>query len=155
MLDVGALAPEFTLSDQNGDEVSLAALRGRWVTLWFYPKAATPGCTREGQCFRDLSADFAEAGVEILGISFDTPEDNKSFATAEGFGYRLLSDPSKTAGEAYEAIRGPDEPFTGFPRRLTYVINPDGRIAAAYDVGQDIESHPSTVLGDIKAMASS
>lgn len=149
MLNVGEPAPDFTLPDHTGEQVHLADLRGRWVTLWFFPKAATPGCTKEGQCFRDLSGDFESAGVEILGVSFDPPETNRAFAEAEGFRYRLLSDVDRTVGAAYDAVRGPDEPYTGAPRRRTYVIDPDGRVAAAYDV-TDIDNHPSTVLATIK-----
>ena len=153
MLEVGVMAPDFTLLDQNDTEVTLSGLRGRWVALWFYPKAATPGCTKEGQCFRDLSGDFAAAGVEILGISFDTTAENKAFAEAEGFGFRLLSDPEKEAGEAYDAVRGEDDPYAGYPKRVTYVIDPRGTVRHTYDVGADIPSHPATVLTDIKASA--
>jgi len=153
MLETGGPAPDFTLPDQDGSSVTLGELRGRWVVLYFYPKAATPGCAIEGRCFRDLSGDFADAGIEILGISFDTPAQNAAFRRDEGFGFRLLCDTEKTTGAAYDAVRGPDEDFAGFPRRLTYVIDPDGKIAFVYDVGADIDAHPARVLADITAAA--
>lgn len=150
MLEPGTTAPDFTLPDYNGNSVTLSDLRGQWVALWFYPKAMTPGCTKESQSFRDMAGDFAAAGVEIFGVSFDRPEDNKSFADSESLPYRLLSDVDKVAGAAYDAIRGDEEPFTGAPRRVTYVIDPAGRIDNAYDV-TDIDNHPATVLAGIKA----
>ena len=86
----------------------------------------------------------------ILGASFDTIEENKAFADAEGFPYRLLSDPNKTAGERYEVVRAPDHQFANFPERFSYLIDPSGVIHAAYNV-TDVAGHPQHVLDDIRA----
>lgn len=141
MLSNGTAAPDFTLPDQNGNPVSLSALRGSWVVLWFYPRAGTPTCTREGRCFRDAADVFREAKAVIVGISFDTPEENLAFAQTENFGFRLLSDIDRVAGAAYEAVQDGTER----PRRLTYVIDPSGVIAGAFAV-TEVEQHPAAVL---------
>lgn len=86
----------------------------------------------------------------ILGASFDNVEDNKTFADAEAFPYRLLSDPNKTAGERYEVIRAADHKFANFPERFSYLIDPQGNIHQAYNV-TDVAAHPQTVLDDIRA----
>ena len=90
----------------------------------------------------------------VIGASFDTVDEQLAFAEAESFGYRLISDPDKSIGRLYEAEREPGEDYYdwGVPRRITYLIDPDGRIAAAYDLaGQDLASHAAEVLADIAA----
>ena len=83
-----------------------------------------------------------------MGASFDTVEAQKHFADDQGFPYRLLADTEKVMGQAYEAV----QPEKAYPRRITYLIDPEGTIAAAYDLaGQDLEAHAQTVLGDILA----
>jgi thioredoxin-dependent peroxiredoxin len=84
----------------------------------------------------------------ILGISFDTPEENKAFKEAQGFPYPLLSDVDKSVGETYGAKRGPDEQWGDFAKRLTFLIGPDGVVRRVYDV-HDVGTHPETVLADI------
>lgn len=92
----------------------------------------------------------------MLGASFDTVEDQKKFAEKEGFPFPLLSDPQKIMGAAYEVVREPGEKYfeAGIPRRITYLISPEGRIAKAYDVegeGLDLASHAEAVLDEIRA----
>ena len=92
----------------------------------------------------------------MLGVSFDTVEDQKKFATDEGFPYQLLSDTDKTMGAAYDACRVEGEKYfeAGIPRRISYLISPDGKIAKAYDVendGLDLGGHAEAVLEDIRA----
>ena len=83
-----------------------------------------------------------------MGASFDTVEAQKQFADAQGFPYRLLADTTKAMGQSYEA----DQPELGFPRRITYLIDPEGTIVCNYDLsGQDLETHSQTVLDDIRA----
>ncbi len=93
-----------------------------------------------------------------MGASFDTIEEQKGFADNEGFPYQLISDSDKSIGEAYAALRTPDMQFyeAGIPRRITYLIAPDGMIAKTYDMevdGSDLEAHANQVLEDIKALA--
>ena len=90
-------------------------------------------------------------GVEILGASFDQPQDNRAFAEQNGMPFRLLSDVDRRVGTLYETARGPDERDPGYAKRRTYVIDPDGRIAKAYRV-RDIPAHPAEVLEDLRAL---
>lgn len=105
----------------------------------------------EGQGFRDRAPEFEEAGAEILGVSFDTPEANRAFAEKFGFPFRLLSDEDRSVGEAYETKRAPEEASPEHPKRRSYLIDPDGVIRRAYRV-TDIEAHPGEVLEDLRAL---
>ena len=90
----------------------------------------------------------------VVGASFDTVEEQRAFAETEGFGYALISDPDKSIGHLYHAKREPTEDYYewGVPRRISYLIDPEGRIAASYDLaGQDLDAHAAQVLADISA----
>ena len=92
----------------------------------------------------------------MIGVSFDSVADQKKFAEDEGFPYQLLSDPDKTMGAAYDACRQEGEKYfeAGIPRRISYLISPDGKVAQAYDVendGLDLGGHAEAVLADIRA----
>jgi peroxiredoxin Q/BCP len=89
--------------------------------------------------------------VKLLGVSFDTPEDNRAFAEQNGFTFRLLSDAHRTVGELYETKRAPAEPSPEYAKRRTYVIDPEGRIVKAYRV-KDIAGHPEQVLDDLEEL---
>jgi peroxiredoxin Q/BCP len=84
----------------------------------------------------------------VLGASFDTPADNKTFADAQSFGFHLLSDVDRKVGTAYEALRGADEQFPDFPKRVSYLIDPDGVILRNYTV-TDTAGHADVVLADL------
>jgi peroxiredoxin Q/BCP len=101
--------------------------------------------------FRDRAPEFAETGAELLGASFDTPEENRAFAEQNGFPFRLLSDIDRTVGTAYETKRFPEEPSPEFAKRRTYLIDPEGRIMKAYRV-RDIPAHPDEVLRDLREL---
>lgn len=100
-LSPGDTAPEFTLPDPDGKEVSLTSLRGRKVVLYFYPAASTPGCTTQACDFRDNIASLRGAGYEVLGISPDTLEKQRKFRDHEHVPYPLLCDPSRSVINAY------------------------------------------------------
>jgi len=90
----------------------------------------------------------------VVGASFDTVEEQRAFADTEGFGYALISDADRLIGRLYHAEREPGEDYydSGVPRRISYLIDPEGRIAAAYDLaGQDLAGHAAQVLADIAA----
>ena len=89
----------------------------------------------------------------MIGASFDTPEENKAFAEAQSFGYRLLSDVDHSTGRTYSVERGPEEPYPDYPKRMTFLIAPDGTVAKVYEV-KDPGAHPDTVLEDVRGMAS-
>jgi thioredoxin-dependent peroxiredoxin len=103
MLDVGTVAPDFTLPDQDGHPISLKALRGRPVVLYFYPKDNTPGCTKEACSFRDRFGDLTDRGVVVLGVSPDSVASHRKFADKQQLPFTLLADPEHQVAEAYGA----------------------------------------------------
>ncbi|MCU1396861.1 MAG: alkyl hydroperoxide reductase/Thiol specific antioxidant/Mal allergen [Ilumatobacteraceae bacterium] len=152
MLGPGIAAPDFTLPDQHGDPVHLADFRGRWVLLWWYPAAQTPGCTIEGQNIRDHADEFAAANCVVLGASFDDIGANLAFSELQGFEFPLLSDTDHSVGTAYEVVRVGDDHYQRFSERHSYLIDPDGMIRRAYAVS-DVESHADEVLADIRRLS--
>ena len=100
-LDAGTTAPGFTLLDQDGTSVSLSDFAGSKVVLYFYPEAATPGCTTQACDFRDNLNSLKSAGYQVIGISRDAPEKLKNFQTGDHLNFPLLSDPDRTVHEAY------------------------------------------------------
>jgi peroxiredoxin Q/BCP len=132
-LAVGDAAPDFTLSDADGKPVSLSDYRGRRVIVYFYPAASTPGCTKEACDFRDSLADMVDAGLDVIGISPDTPAKIAKFRDAEGLNFPLLSDPDKevlTAWGAFGEKKMYGKTVTGVIRS-TFVIDGDGKIEEA------------------------
>lgn len=90
----------------------------------------------------------------VLGASFDTPAENKAFAEAQGFAFRLLSDPERRTGEAYEVLREPDDPYAAFAQRIAYLIDPSGVIRRSYLV-KDVNGFAAQVLDDLDLLKSS
>jgi peroxiredoxin Q/BCP len=132
-LSVGDPAPGFTLPDADGNEVSLADLRGKSVIVYFYPAAMTPGCTKQACDFRDSLDSLAAAGYAVLGISPDKPEKLAKFRDRDGVTFPLLSDPAKEVLTAYGAFGEKTmygKVVTGVIRS-TFVVDSDGKIAVA------------------------
>jgi len=130
----GDQAPDFTLPDADGRQVSLSALLGQRVIIYFYPAAMTPGCTKEACDFRDSRQDLSDAGFAVLGISPDSPAKLAKFAEREGLTFPLLSDPDKTVLKAYGAYG--EKMLYGKKSvgviRSTFVVGADGAIERAY-----------------------
>jgi len=131
MIEPGTKAPDFTLPDQDGNEVSLSDLAGRTVVLYFYPKADTPGCTTQACSIRDHSADYDATGAVVLGVSPDTVEDIKRFHSGQGLNFTLLADADHAVAEQYgtwgeKKMYG--RTFMGV-QRATFIIDPDGTVA--------------------------
>ena len=101
MIAVGDTVEDFTLTDQAGETVSWSGLRGTPVVFFFYPKASTPGCTKEACAFRDLSGEFAALGVRVFGISADTVKRQSNFATKYELDMPLLADTEREVIEAW------------------------------------------------------
>jgi thioredoxin-dependent peroxiredoxin len=127
----GDIAPDFTLSDQDGESVTLSSLRGQKVVVYFYPKADTPGCTTQACGIRDHAADYDAAGAVVLGISPDPVKAVKKFADKFDLRFHLLADENHAVAEAYgvwvEKSRY-GRTYWGNDR-TTFVIDPDGRVA--------------------------
>jgi peroxiredoxin Q/BCP len=125
---VGDKAPEFTAKDQDGKDVSLKDFAGKKaVILWFFPKAMTGGCTKEGCAFRDDIKKFEDAGAQVIGISCDKVEDQKKFAEKEKFPYPLLSDADGAIAKAY-GVALKEAKGGHIPNRSTFVIDKDGKL---------------------------
>ncbi|MDQ0865843.1 thioredoxin-dependent thiol peroxidase [Arthrobacter globiformis] len=132
-LTPGDTAPGFTLKDATGAEVSLSDYRGRNTIVYFYPAAATPGCTKQACDFRDSLASLQAAGYEVLGISPDPAGKLASFADAQGLTFPLLSDEDHAVAEAYAAWgekKNYGRTYEGLIRS-TVVVDPDGKVAVA------------------------
>lgn len=139
-LSVGQQAPDFSLQDANGRTYSKEGLAGRRFILYFYPKAATPGCTTEACDFRDNLASLQSAGFAVLGVSPDGPEALKAFAADESLNFPLLSDPDAAVAKAYgsygEKTVG-DRTFEG-TLRSTFIVDESGDLSLAeYNVSPD------------------
>ncbi|WP_346927000.1 thioredoxin-dependent thiol peroxidase [uncultured Arthrobacter sp.] len=129
----GDPAPAFTLKNSAGQDVSLGDFLGRSTVVYFYPAAATPGCTKQACDFRDSLASLRHAGYEVVGISPDPVEKLAKFATAEGLDFPLLSDPDHTVAEAYAAWgekKNYGKTYQGLIRS-TVVVDPEGKVALA------------------------
>jgi thioredoxin-dependent peroxiredoxin len=130
----GDLAPDFTLPDSGGRDLSLSSLRGQRVIIYFYPAAMTPGCTKQACDFRDSRSDLSDAGFTVLGISPDAPAKLARFAEQEGLTFPLLSDPDREVLKAYGAFG--EKMLYGKKSigviRSTFVVGTDGRIENAY-----------------------
>lgn len=101
MLEVGTRAPEFTLPDKDGNNVSLSDFRGKKVVLYFYPKDNTPGCTRQACAFAGAYSQFEALGAVVIGVSRDSQASHQRFAEKNNLPFILLSDPERQAIEAY------------------------------------------------------
>jgi len=130
----GDVAPDFSLSDADGQTVTLSGLRGQRVIVYFYPAAMTPGCTKEACDFRDNLGVLAGAGLTVLGISPDSPGKLAKFRDKESLNFTLLADPDRGVLRAYGAY-GEKMNYgkkTVGVIRSTFVIGADGRVERAY-----------------------
>ncbi|MEB3231077.1 MAG: thioredoxin-dependent thiol peroxidase [Leptolyngbyaceae bacterium] len=149
-LRVGAIAPEFTLPDGDGNPVNLADYQGQYVVLYFYPRDNTPGCTKEACGFRDAYDAYQEKSVVVLGVSTDDAKAHTKFATKHNLPFPLLTDADGTVSTQYESY-GPKKfmgkEYVGITRR-TFIIDPEGKIAKIYPKVKP-EPHAQEVLTDL------
>lgn len=134
MLEKGMKAPDFSLADTEGRTWTLADFSGRTFVLYFYPRDDTPGCTVEACSFRDGYGELRAKGVEVVGVSPDKAESHAKFAKKYGLPFLLLSDPERTALEAYGAY-GEKMMYGKVVKgviRSTFVIGPDGVLKAVF-----------------------
>lgn len=135
MLEVGTKAPDFTLLDQDGNEVSLSDFRGKKVALFFYPKDSTPGCTKQACAYQSSLDEFIDKDVKVIGISKDSVKSHKNFSTKQGLTFTLLSDPELTAIQAYDVWK--EKKLYGKVSmgvvRSSYLIDENGIIEKVYE----------------------
>ena len=147
-LRLGNRAPDFKAEDQSGKIVRLSDLRGRWVVLYFYPKDRTRGCTAEACGFRNRLDSLMAEEADVIGVSRDSVVSHKEFARRHNLGFRLLADPE---GDIVRAFRA--NGILGWPRRMTYILDPDGHIVKAYKWVRP-KGHAQAVLSDLRDLKS-
>ncbi len=130
MLEIGSIAPDFTLQDQHGNTISLHDFAGKRIVVYFYPKDNTPGCTRQACAFAGAYAAFRDNDIVVIGISKDSVASHQKFAQKYDLPFILLSDPERQAIEAYGVWQ--EKKMCGKTSmgvvRTTYIIGEDGRI---------------------------
>lgn len=141
----GKPAPQVKAKAHDGTEIDLAALKGKPVVLYFYPKDETPGCTKEACAFRDAWSDLAKTNVVLVGISTDSLESHKQFAEHHKLPFHLISDADGSIAKAYGVPNN-----AGFLGRQTFVIGADGNVKKIYR-SVDVSKHAAEVLGDVKS----
>jgi peroxiredoxin Q/BCP len=127
---VGSVAPEFTLTSQEGTPVSLKDYRGKWVVLYFYPRDFTSGCTIEAHNFQRDQPQYQQRNVVVLGVSVDSADSHKQFCTKEGLNFKLLADTDHQVSSAYGSLTNLG--LVKFASRHTLIINPEGKVAKVF-----------------------
>ncbi len=142
---LGKPAPDFTAKTQDGKTIHLAALKGKKVVIYFYPKDETPGCTAEACSFRDSFADIEKTGAVLIGISMDSLASHKEFTDHFKLPFSLASDSDGAIAKAYAV------PTTGgYTARQTFVIGKDGNVAKVYRKVA-VQAHAGEILADVKS----
>jgi peroxiredoxin Q/BCP len=148
-MNIGDQAPDFTLKSDSGQDITLyEELKKGPVVLIFYPKAFTPGCTKENCSFRDASEDLTKLGAIRIGISADSEEVQKKFSVKYNLGYPLLADTDKKVAKMY----GVKRPGPLFSKRITFVISSDRKIAGMIHSEFSMDKHVNEVIEVLSAL---
>lgn len=152
MKPVPYVAPQFTLTDEDGKSRSLADFAGQWLVLYFYPKDDTPGCTTEACSLRDARDDLMALGAQVVGISKDEASAHEKFKTKYNLNFTLLSDPEGEVIDAYGAWGKKMFGKEGILRK-TFIINPEGQVVKAYGRVTPL-GHGEQVVAELKRLQS-
>jgi peroxiredoxin Q/BCP len=153
-MELNSKAPDFTLPDQNGEPIALKDYKGKYVVLYFYPRADTPGCTIEACSFRDSYRKVEKTGAVVLGVSPDVPKALKKFEEKFGLPFTLLGDADKKVSNSYGVFKEKNmygRKVMGVAR-TTFIIGPDGKIKHIFEKVKP-EGHADQVLECIKELA--
>jgi peroxiredoxin Q/BCP len=154
ILRIGDLAPEFELTSSDGRALRLADLKGKKnVVLYFYPADFTLVCTRETCGFRDQHQDLQKLDTEVIGVSVDSDESHKKFAAAHEVPFALVSDGDRKLAEKYGANDGLLAKLRGVTKRITFVIDKQGRIAGIFDSALRAGQHTDGVRALVEKLA--
>jgi peroxiredoxin Q/BCP len=148
VLQAEATAPEFQALTADESSLSLDDFRGRWLVLYFYPKAHTSGCTREGQAFNALLDQFQALNAAVVGVSTDKAPTLAKFRDKHDFGFPLLSDSEKEISAAYGTLKDHGKSAN----RVTYLIDPEGVVRAVWPKVK-VDGHAEAVLARLKELA--
>ncbi len=147
MLKEGDAAPDFTVNDQNGEEVKLSAFQGQKVVLYFYPKDDTPGCTKQACSLRDGFLAFEEKAIKVMGVSVDDEKSHQKFISKYNLPFTLLADTDHAIADAFGSYGDKQfmgKTYTGVLRK-TFLIDETGRIKKIFDKVK-VEEHADEVL---------
>ncbi|HEU4932017.1 MAG TPA: peroxiredoxin [Pyrinomonadaceae bacterium] len=146
---VGAAAPGFNLTSNEGKQVSLGDYKGKWVVLYFYPKDFTQGCTIEARNFQRDLAKYQAANAVILGVSVDNAESHKEFCAKEGLNFKLLADTDAKVSEQYGSVME----YNGakLSARNTFIIDPQGKVVKVYEKVK-VAAHSEEVLAALATL---
>jgi peroxiredoxin Q/BCP len=149
---IGKKAPTFSLSDQDGKRHKLSENKGNWVVLYWYPKDSTPGCSKQACGFRDNTQEFAKLGIKVYGASMLDVSSKAKFAKKFELQFPLLADEDHSVAEKYgvwqeKSMYG--KKYMGINRE-TFVVDPNGKIAAHWQKAKGNEAHSEEVLNWIK-----
>ncbi len=143
----GQRLPDIEFISENGERLAAGDLSGQKTVLYFYPKDDTPGCTTEACAFRDRMDDYERAGIEVYGVSLDSPESHRQFREKHNLNFPLLTDEGGRASEALGVLREHRERAN----RVTFLLDPDGKIAKVYPEVSP-ETHADDILKDAAAL---
>ena len=146
---LGTAAPDFSLSSEDGSQVSLKNYRGKWVVLYFYPKDFTGGCTLEAHNFQRDQPEYARRNAVILGVSVDSAESHKNFCAKEGLNFKLLADTQHQVSKEYGSLM--NFGVAQISARNTFLIDPQGKIARAFS-SVNPSGHSREMLAAIDAL---
>ena len=142
-LRIGTPAPAFSARSDDGQQLSLGGLRGQWVTLYFYPRASTPGCSIEAQRFEQALPEFRRMNAQVIGVSTDTEARQARFREKCDLSFPMIPDGEKAIGRAY-GVMGGVSGLLNLAQRQTFLIDPAGNLAWHWKV-----SNPATHAGQV------
>lgn len=155
MLEIGTMAPEFCLANQDDIEICSRDLKGKWMVLYFYPKDSTPGCTTEACEFTEAAPDFSDLDAIILGVSADSTKKHRNFIEKQGLGITLLSDEDASMMQKYgvwQLKKNYGKEYMGIVR-TTFIIDPAGIIKAIWEKVK-VKEHVAAVKNELKRLQS-
>jgi thioredoxin-dependent peroxiredoxin len=142
----GQRLPGVEFITENGERLAAEDLSGQKTVLYFYPKDSTPGCTKEACAFRDRMDDYKRAGIEVYGVSLDSPESHRQFSAEHNLNFPLLTDEGGRVSETLGLLNG-----RGVANRVTFLLGPDGKIVKVYPEVSP-ETHADEILGDAASL---